>query len=113
MTRMWVSFANYGDPNKNLGSRQCIPFSSLTNIYNFDQHLYLIAVESEHWPVYTLDDPQNFVFEQNITSHAESDLFRAEGMKYINDMIVARAGTNCTSLVACGSSNLGGETYLD
>ncbi|KAM0705990.1 hypothetical protein Q7P35_007350 [Cladosporium inversicolor] len=88
MTRMWVSFANYGDPNKNLG------------------------VESSHWPIYTLDDPQNFVFEQNVTSHAESDLFRAEGMKYINDMIVARAGTSCASLLACGSTDLGDETYL-
>jgi hypothetical protein len=72
-----------------------------------------IIVDSEYWPVYTLDDPQNFVFEQNITSHAESDLFRAEGMKYINDMIVARAGTACESLVACGSTNDGSETYLD
>lgn len=63
--------------------------------------------------MYTLDDPQNFVFEQNITSHAESDLFRAEGMKYINDLIVARAGTSCAGLVACGSADLGDETYLD
>jgi triacylglycerol lipase len=109
---MWVSFANYGDPNKNLGGKSC-PIFPLTNTHKFDQHSCLITVESEHWPVYTLDDPQNFVFEQNITSHAESDLFRAEGMKYISDMIVARAGTNCTSLVACGSSNLGGEMYLD
>ena len=119
MTRMWVSFANHGNPNRNLGGTQTQPSSCLQQRHNTYARRLLtstscvIIVESSHWPVYTLDDPQNFVFEQNVTSHAEPDVFRAEGMKYINDMIVARKGTSCASLEACGSTNLGDETYLD
>lgn len=110
MTRMWVSFANHGDPNIDLGGK--CQYHRSTSIHAWFTNSYL-SVESENWPVYTLDDPQNFVFEQNITSHAEPDTFRAEGVKYINDMIVARAGTACESLIACGSTNVGDETYLD
>lgn len=65
-----------------------------------------VAVEAEKWPVYTLDDPQDFVFEQNVSSHAEPDLYRAEGMKYISDLIMARNATDCSGLVACGASDL-------
>jgi hypothetical protein len=56
------------------------------------------TVESQQWPVYTLDAPQNFVFEQNVSSHAEPDTFRAEGIKYLSNLILARAGTDCESL---------------
>jgi hypothetical protein len=68
------------------------------------------TVESQHWPVYTLDDPQNFVFEQNVSSHPEPDTFRAEGIKYLSNLILARAGTSCESLVACGIVGSAGET---
>ena len=61
---------------------------------------------SETWPAYTLDDPQNFVFEQNISSHPEPDLYRAEGIQYIGKLIEARQGRNCTGLVACGASDV-------
>ncbi|KAK3673248.1 hypothetical protein LTR78_006793 [Recurvomyces mirabilis] len=83
MVRQWISFINFGDPNMHLG------------------------VDAETWPAYTLDGdgPQNFVFEQNVTSHPEPDLFRAEGIQYISNLIVARAGRNCSGLVACGESD--------
>lgn len=119
MTRMWVSFANHGNPNRNLGGKatqpnpRLAPSDTHTRVRLLTSTSCLITVESSHWPVYTLDEPQNFVFEQNVTSHAEPDVFRAEGMKYINDMIVARAGTSCASLEACGWTNRGDETYLD
>lgn len=58
------------------------------------------------WPAYSIDNPQNFVFEQNVTSHAEADEYRAEGINYISELIVARHGTNCTGLVACGASDV-------
>ncbi|KAF2769967.1 alpha/beta-hydrolase [Teratosphaeria nubilosa] len=86
MVRMWIGFVNYGDPNKHLG------------------------VDAEHWPVYTIDDPQNFVFEQNVTSHSEPDLYRAEGIKYISDLIKARRRTDCSGLVACGADAQGGNS---
>ncbi|KAK3628363.1 hypothetical protein LTR56_018631 [Elasticomyces elasticus] len=82
MTRMWISFVNYGDPNQHLG------------------------VDAQSWPVYTLNDPQNFVFEQNVTSHPEADLYRAEGIHYIENFILARAGGTCSGLVTCGASDV-------
>ncbi|KAI5367385.1 Putative carboxylesterase, type B, carboxylesterase type B, active, alpha/Beta hydrolase [Septoria linicola] len=81
MTRSWISFVNFGDPNKNLG------------------------VDANHWPEYTLEDQRNFVFEQNVTSHMEPDYYRAEGIRYINDLALARKGTNCTGLAACSASD--------
>ncbi|KAK5715926.1 hypothetical protein LTR15_009751 [Elasticomyces elasticus] len=82
MTRMWISFVNYGDPNQQLG------------------------VDAQVWPAYTLDAPQNFVFEQNVSSHAEADTYRAEGIHYIENFILARAGGTCSGLVACGASDV-------
>ncbi|KAK4626929.1 Lipase 4 [Fulvia fulva] len=68
MTRMWISFANFGDPNRQLG------------------------VDAEAWPAYSVEDSKNFVFEQNTTSHAEPDYYRAEGMEYISGIILANRG---------------------
>lgn len=62
-----------------------------------------ITVDAEYWPQYTLDEPKNFVFEQNVTSHPEDDLWRAEAINYINRYTVARQGRNCSGIVACGS----------
>ncbi|KAK5175894.1 uncharacterized protein LTR77_001034 [Saxophila tyrrhenica] len=81
MSRMWISFVNFGNPNKQLG------------------------VEAETWPAYSQQQPQNFVFEQNITSHAEPDYYRAEGIHYIGELIAARHGRNCSGLEACGYNN--------
>jgi len=37
------------------------------------------------WPVYDLKKPMNFVWDANVTSYAEPDTWRAEGIKLIND----------------------------
>ena len=67
------------------------------------------AVQAATWPVYNLvndnGDPQNFVFEQNTTSHTEVDTYRAEGLQYIGELMQARHGLNCSGLVACGANN--------
>ncbi len=65
--------------------------------------IYPRTVAAESWPEYNLDQPQVFVFEQNITSHAEADYYRVEGINYIGELIEARNGRNCSSLVACGA----------
>ncbi|EME83367.1 uncharacterized protein MYCFIDRAFT_59107 [Pseudocercospora fijiensis CIRAD86] len=86
MTRMWISFVNFGDPNRH----------------------GLVGDEFEYWPKYAGDGVdevgKNFVFEQNVTSHAEDDLYRAEGIEYIGRLIEARNGKNCSGLVDCGGS---------
>lgn len=64
-------------------------------------------VDAEMWPAYSLEDPRVFVFDQNTTSYAESDWYRAPGMEYIGELISARAGRNCSGLEACGASSTG------
>lgn len=86
MTRMWIGFISTGDPNSALG----------------DTH-------SAHWPKYTLDDPRNIVFTANTTVHDASDLYRAEAINYMMDILIARAGRNCTGLEDCGAVE--GITY--
>ena len=49
-------------------------------------------VDAEEWPVYEVEGSKNFVLEQNRTSHAEPDLYRAEGMQYISGIILANRG---------------------
>jgi carboxylesterase type B len=38
----------------------------------------------ENWPKYKVDDPKDFVFDANVTSHAECDTWRKEGIDLIN-----------------------------
>jgi carboxylesterase type B len=38
----------------------------------------------ELWPVYKTDDPKDFVFDANVTSHAEPDTYRKAGIDLIN-----------------------------
>ncbi|KAL8397229.1 hypothetical protein RB594_004082 [Gaeumannomyces avenae] len=62
MSRMWVSFVVNMDPNK---AGIDIP---------------------AQWPVYSVDTPQNYVFDVNGTdvAHVEKDLWRAEAIDYIS-----------------------------
>ena len=98
MVRMWISFVNFGDPNQQLGGTFAQP-GPVTSCADGDDDV----VDAEKWPVYTTADHQNYVFEQNCTSHPEADYYRAPGMQYIADLIYARAGRNCSGIVACGS----------
>lgn len=99
MTRSWISFVNFGNPNRQLGGKWC----------SYEWRRYQLTnstVKAEHWPVYTLEEQRNFVFEQNVTSHVEPDFYRAEGIQYMNRLALARQGSNCTGFVACGASDL-------
>lgn len=39
----------------------------------------------EMWPKYTLDQPMDYVFDANVSSYAEPDTYRKQGMQLIND----------------------------
>ncbi|KAF2098905.1 alpha/beta-hydrolase [Rhizodiscina lignyota] len=78
MTRMWIGFISTGNPNSALD-----------------------GVEAEHWPAYTLEEPMNYMFDANMTSHPFVDTYRAEAINYLIDIIIAREGRNCTGLAAC------------
>lgn len=62
MSSTWASFIHDMDPNTWKGRSEKIP----------------------KWPKYTIGNPQNFVFEANVTNHPERDIFRKEGMDLIN-----------------------------
>ncbi|KAF3767925.1 hypothetical protein M406DRAFT_61678 [Cryphonectria parasitica EP155] len=65
MSRSWVSFIVDGDPNNSgLGA---------------------------HWPVYTLEDPQNMYFDVNISGLArpEADYYRAAEIQYMQEQIIS------------------------
>jgi len=37
------------------------------------------------WPKYSVESPMNIVFDANVSSYAEIDTWRAEGIKLINE----------------------------
>lgn len=81
MTAMWIGFTYYGDPNPVIQSLEpSIPT----------------------WPKYELPNPQNFVFTINESLYTEPDTFRAPGINWLMDMMIASKNRNCTSIVACG-----------
>ncbi|KAL4150163.1 hypothetical protein PRNP1_009569 [Phytophthora ramorum] len=61
MTRMWTSFIVDQTPNNN-------------------------GVTTLEWPEYTSDDPQNIVFDVNVTdlAYIEPDIYRAEAIAYLH-----------------------------
>ncbi|KAI1495428.1 Alpha/Beta hydrolase protein [Biscogniauxia marginata] len=62
MSKMWVSFIHSGNPNLRDDSRQCAT-----------------------WPQYTPDNPNNFVFDVNVTnlSYVDTDDYRKPGISYL------------------------------
>jgi len=60
MSSSWVSFVAELDPNAWRGNA------------------------SAAWPQYDVDEPMDWVFDANVTSYAEPDTYRKEGMALIN-----------------------------
>jgi len=46
--------------------------------------------DANQWPVYNNASPMDFVFDANVTSHAEPDTYRAAGMAEIATLNIAR-----------------------
>lgn len=42
-------------------------------------------VPAVHWPKYSLDTPQEYVFDVNTTNYIEDDYYRAEAIQFIID----------------------------
>jgi triacylglycerol lipase len=63
-----------------------------TVVLGFAHHAQIAT--SVHWPVYTLNNPQNIVFDANVTDllYAEPDYYRAEGIQYISDRFISVYG---------------------
>jgi hypothetical protein len=45
----------------------------------------IVVVPAPIWPAYTLDNPQTFFFDANVTnlSYVEPDIYRAEGIQWM------------------------------
>lgn len=67
MASSWATFVHDLNPNTFSGRDASVP----------------------QWPVYDVANPQDFVFDSNVTSHAESDTYRAAGINLINSIAVA------------------------
>jgi carboxylesterase type B len=70
MNSNWISFIHDQDPN------------AWRSKWNGSEAL---------WPSYDVVKPKDFVFDANVTSYAEDDTYRAEGMKLINDRSVGKS----------------------
>lgn len=81
MTTMWIGFVYSGDPNYIIKS---------------------LSPSTPTWPKYALPSPENYVFTINETLYTEPDTYRAEGINYLMDMMIASKNQNCTSIEACG-----------
>jgi Carboxylesterase family len=64
MNSNWISFVHDLDPN------------AWRTKWNGSEAL---------WPSYDMAKPKDYVFDANVTSYAEDDTYRAEGIKLIND----------------------------
>jgi carboxylesterase type B len=67
MDSNWISFVHDLDPNA---------WRNTQGLWNGSEAM---------WPKYDVANPQNIVFDANMTSYAELDTWRAEGIKLIND----------------------------
>lgn len=65
MSSSWVSFVSDLDPNSWRES----------GVWNGAEEL---------WPLYDVANPQDYVFDANVTSYAEADTYRKEGMGLVN-----------------------------
>jgi len=65
MNSNWISFIHDLDPN------------AWRETYDFN------GTEAQ-WPVYDVSNPMDMVFDANISSYAEPDTYRKEGMALIN-----------------------------
>lgn len=70
MDSSWISFVHDGDPNT---------FRDESSSY-----VRGFLNGSQPWPKYSLDNPQDYVFDANVSSHPEPDTYRKEGIALIN-----------------------------
>lgn len=87
-----------------MATRICISVVSLVSLLELGSSLTTYLVPAEPWVAVDADEPEYYYFLQNATSSSMPDIVRAEGVSYWEELIMARKGTNCTGIVACGST---------
>lgn len=87
-----------------MATRTCISAVSPVCLFELESSLTTCPVPAEPWVAVDADEPEYYYFQQNATSSSMPDIVRAEGVSYWEELIMARKGTNCTGIVACGST---------
>lgn len=79
MSKSWAAFIHDLNPNGHGGEcdDNCFDGSVLTTFE---------VPNIPAWPVYSNSNPQDFVFDANVTSHPEPDTYRANGTAFINSI---------------------------
>ncbi|KFG77662.1 putative extracellular lipase [Metarhizium anisopliae] len=82
MSRMWMSFSATHSPNNHRGIFFSMYQSTFQKIF---ANICVLQVKSMRtlWPAYNLKNPQNMVFDGNITSFVEKDDWRIDALKLI------------------------------
>lgn len=94
MSRMWVSFIVNMDPNMANGElvTDFLLFAPLASCWKCALLTWtgVVVTGGFEWPRYTVDDPQNIVFDVNVTdlAYIEPDTYREEGIEFIIDHMV-------------------------
>lgn len=91
MSRMWVSFITDLDPNHSGGTLNHPTFPPNWTLCVLGVSLltfclvYLRTVTDVEWPKYSLDNPENLVFDVNVTglAYSEPDIYRAEAINFL------------------------------
>lgn len=71
MASSWATFVTDLDPN------------------SFRKENTGVMGRTEGWPIYAAKDPMDYVFDANVSSYAEPDTFREEGIALINSAAIA------------------------
>lgn len=92
MSRMWVSFVTTLDPNYS-GGKGPQPIFMISTQFRTRAEL-TVFLENVHWPRYNIDNPEITFFDNTVSnlSYVRSDVYRAEGIKYIGDHLASSFG---------------------
>jgi carboxylesterase type B len=74
-----------GKPQRYIDLAYFMSSSWAAFVYELDPNAWKSRPKGiEKWPRYDCEDPRDFVFEANVTSHSEPDTWRSEGIDLIN-----------------------------
>ncbi|GKZ57710.1 hypothetical protein AnigIFM49718_003039 [Aspergillus niger] len=92
MSRMWVSFVTTLDPNHS-GGMVPHPIPMFAQCQTRAESTIFLGTNVQ-WPPYNIDNPEIIFFDTDVTNltYVSSDVYRAEGIKYIGDHLASDFG---------------------
>jgi carboxylesterase type B len=82
-----------GKPQRYIDLANFISSTWVSFVYDLDPNGWKgRSKDVREWPKYSVKNPKDFVFEANVTSHVELDMWRREGIDFINQNALAVYG---------------------